>query len=93
MDTNTLILIALLSGAFLANLVSSVSASLSADPATAQQYKTLLIALGIISAVMAFAYQAINSGQIVVDNPIAWFFVAYVTAGTIPSYVANSLKN
>ena len=92
-DPNNLILVAILAGAFLGNLVSSVSSSLSADPVTAQQYKTVLVFLGILSAVMAFAYQAIQSGQLIVDNAIVWFFVSYVSVGTTPSYVATKLKN
>jgi hypothetical protein len=93
MDANMVVLLALLGGAFLGNLVSSVSSSMSADPETARRYKDALVILGAFMAMMAFAYGVIQSGQLVVDNAITWFFVAYAGAGALPSYVAKKLKN
>jgi hypothetical protein len=91
MDAGLILLVAL-GGALLANVISSVSSSLSADPVTAQKYKQLLLGIGAFSAAMSVVWGMMQTGTIAgLDNVFTVFFTAYFT-GAVGSYMAKPLK-
>lgn len=79
-------------GGFVGNVISSVSSSISADPAQKEKFKYLLIILAAVTATVSIVYTMVNSGTVVAPNDLWMFFVGYMGVGVVGSYVGAAIK-